>query len=99
MIATHQTPQCLRARSLFNDNRSYLLKALPVYICVCNRVTDSEVRRCVREGASTLSDLQMQLGVACQCGVCAATALDVLREETDRACDSGPFQLGLSAST
>ena len=36
----------------------------------------------MREGARTLSDLQSQLGVAMQCGCCAATALEIIDEET-----------------
>jgi bacterioferritin-associated ferredoxin len=53
-----------------------------MYVCVCNPVTDTEVRNCVRRGACTLSDLQMQLGVAIQCGTCASTALAIVEEVT-----------------
>jgi bacterioferritin-associated ferredoxin len=35
----------------------------------------------VRRGACTLSDLQMQLGVAAQCGTCVSAVLDILEEE------------------
>ncbi|MCC7080874.1 MAG: (2Fe-2S)-binding protein [Burkholderiales bacterium] len=52
-----------------------------MYVCLCNPVTDREIRGCVRQGARTLSDLQMQLGVAAQCGMCAASALAIVREE------------------
>jgi bacterioferritin-associated ferredoxin len=52
-----------------------------VYICICNAITDSQIRNCARAGACTLSDLQMQLGVACQCGTCADAACALLREE------------------
>ena len=51
-----------------------------MYVCVCNPVTDSEVRNCARRGACTLSELQMQLGVALQCGSCASTALAIVEE-------------------
>jgi bacterioferritin-associated ferredoxin len=51
-----------------------------MYICICNPVTDSEVRGCVRRGACTLSDLQMQLGVAAQCGMCAPAAVAIIEE-------------------
>jgi bacterioferritin-associated ferredoxin len=53
-----------------------------MYVCICNPVTDSEVRVCVRRGACTLSDLQMQLGVAAQCGMCAPTAVAIIEEVT-----------------
>ena len=52
-----------------------------MYVCICNAVTDSQIRRCARSGACTLSDLQMRLGVACQCGVCAEIAATILHEE------------------
>jgi bacterioferritin-associated ferredoxin len=51
-----------------------------MFICICNPVTDSEVRRCVREGACSLSDLQMRLGIAAQCGTCAPAAVALIEE-------------------
>ena len=51
-----------------------------MYVCICNPVTDSEVRGCVQRGACTLSDLQMQLGVASQCGLCAPAAAAFIEE-------------------
>ena len=53
-----------------------------MYVCLCNPVTDCQIRGCVQQGARTLSDLQMQLGVAAQCGMCASTALAIVDEET-----------------
>jgi bacterioferritin-associated ferredoxin len=53
-----------------------------MYICVCNGITENEVRRCVRRGATSLRELQMELGVACNCGKCAATAAAIVEEET-----------------
>jgi bacterioferritin-associated ferredoxin len=52
-----------------------------MFVCLCNPVTDGQIRRCVRQGACTLSDLQMQLGVAAQCGMCASSALAIIHEE------------------
>lgn len=53
-----------------------------MYVCICNPVTDSDVRACVSRGACSLPDLQAQLGVALQCGKCATTALEIVREMT-----------------
>jgi bacterioferritin-associated ferredoxin len=53
-----------------------------MFVCICNPVTDREIRGCVREGACTLSDLQLQLGVAVQCGMCASSAEAIIQEET-----------------
>jgi bacterioferritin-associated ferredoxin len=52
-----------------------------MYVCLCNPVTDRQIRGCVQQGARTLSDLQMQLGVAAQCGMCAHAALAIVHEE------------------
>ncbi|NIO42003.1 MAG: bacterioferritin, partial [Burkholderiales bacterium] len=35
-----------------------------MYICVCNGITESQVRDAVCEGATTLHDLRGTLGVA-----------------------------------
>jgi bacterioferritin-associated ferredoxin len=45
-----------------------------MFVCVCNAVTETQVRQCVANGAQTLGDLQFELGVASCCGCCAATA-------------------------
>ena len=53
-----------------------------MYVCICNPVTDSQVRACVSRGACTLSALQGELGVALQCGQCASVALEIVEEMT-----------------
>lgn len=55
-----------------------------MYICLCNGITDSQIRQCAREGAGSLPLLQAELGVAAGCGRCAEYALAILAEETDR---------------
>ncbi|GAA4332876.1 hypothetical protein GCM10023144_23380 [Pigmentiphaga soli] len=51
-----------------------------MYVCVCNAITERQVRASVAAGASTLSDLQFDLGVATCCGCCADTARQYLPE-------------------
>lgn len=53
-----------------------------MYVCVCNAVTDREIRQCADLGARSLCDLRDSLGVASCCGRCADTADRVLREHT-----------------
>jgi bacterioferritin-associated ferredoxin len=60
-----------------------------MYVCICNPVSDTEVRRCVRSGASTLSDLKMQLGIASQCGMCASAAQSIIAEEIAESTPAG----------
>lgn len=49
-----------------------------MYICVCNAITERQVRACVDAGAASLEDLQCELGVATCCGRCAGTACEYL---------------------
>jgi bacterioferritin-associated ferredoxin len=51
-----------------------------MYVCICNPVSDVEIRRCIRAGATTLSDLKMELGIASQCGMCASAAQAIITE-------------------
>lgn len=49
-----------------------------MYVCVCNAITDREIRGAMALGARTLADLQETLGVAACCGRCAESAEEVL---------------------
>ncbi|MFT3719519.1 bacterioferritin-associated ferredoxin [Pseudorhodoferax sp.] len=48
-------------------------------VCVCNRVSDREIVRHVRAGLS-FDDIQLELGVATQCGRCEGCARDVVEQ-------------------
>jgi bacterioferritin-associated ferredoxin len=45
-----------------------------MYICICNAVTDRQIRAAVAAGAASLSDVSMQLGVGAGCGCCREAA-------------------------
>jgi bacterioferritin-associated ferredoxin len=51
-----------------------------MYICICNGITERDIRKCIDEGARSLSDLQRELGVSAGCGQCASSAKCLLRE-------------------
>lgn len=51
-----------------------------MYVCICQEVTDRQIRRAVEEGASTMRHLRRDLGVAACCGRCAPHAKAVLDE-------------------
>jgi bacterioferritin-associated ferredoxin len=59
-----------------------------MYVCVCNAITDREVRGAVALGARSLADLQSTLGVATCCRRCADCAVglvsQVLCEQAER---------------
>ena len=51
-----------------------------MYICICNGITDREIKACVEQGASCMADLQRELGVATRCGRCRSCAEELLSE-------------------
>ncbi len=51
-----------------------------MYVCVCNAVTDREIRHCAALGVTTIDDLRECLGVASCCGKCEFAARAVLEE-------------------
>ena len=62
-----------------------------MYVCICNAVTESEIRRAVREGANCLNQLQRELGVAGCCGSCRPHAQECLEEcLAEQLCEAEP---------
>ena len=53
-----------------------------MYVCICNAITDKQIRHAAESGVTSLWELQKQLGVASNCGKCRSTAVDILREHT-----------------
>lgn len=51
-----------------------------MYVCVCQAVTDQQIREAAREGARTLQDLRRKLGIMRDCGRCASCARACLDE-------------------
>ncbi len=49
-----------------------------MYICICNAITDKDIRRAAEAGATDLWALQAELGVATGCGSCRETASEIL---------------------
>jgi bacterioferritin-associated ferredoxin len=57
-----------------SENHSHrYLESTIVYVCICNAVTERQLRDAIESGAGTLAELQMDLGVAAGCGCCAGT--------------------------
>ncbi len=51
-----------------------------MYVCICNGITDKQIRKAARSGVSDLGGLQSHLGVATNCGTCSEAAMEVLRD-------------------
>lgn len=52
-----------------------------MYVCVCKKVTDSQIRRAVLEGkVSHLRDLRHESGACTDCGLCSRDAGRIVKE-------------------
>jgi bacterioferritin-associated ferredoxin len=51
-----------------------------MYVCICNAVTDKQIRLAVNNGCQSMRELRMELGVAGCCGKCAPDARSLLLE-------------------
>jgi len=49
-------------------------------VCVCNNISDREIRQAIELGITTMDELRADLGVATCCGQCASYAEEVLNE-------------------
>ncbi len=51
-----------------------------MYVCLCQGVTDGQIREAIYDGCCSYRDIRETLGVASQCGKCACLAKQVVRE-------------------
>lgn len=51
-----------------------------MYVCICNAVTEKQVREAANAGVNDLWGLQRELGVAAGCGSCKDMASEILNE-------------------
>jgi bacterioferritin-associated ferredoxin len=85
----------LRQNHNLNDNDSHsgqvgnyrtvhLTEGAKMIVCVCNNISDREIRQAVDLGLASMDELRRDLGVATCCGKCASYAADVLATHIDR---------------
>jgi bacterioferritin-associated ferredoxin len=51
-----------------------------MYVCVCNAVTDSDIRKAVDDGVRNLRQLSQMTGCSTTCGCCKDMAVEVLKQ-------------------
>jgi len=51
-----------------------------MYVCICNAITDKQIRQAAKSGVRSLWELQKELGVASNCGKCGEMATSILRD-------------------
>lgn len=66
-----------------------------MYVCICNKVTDEQIRVACEQGACSIDCLKQRLQVATCCGRCQDCAKQVLREAQAAQWQDG-FQVALA---
>jgi len=61
-----------------------------MYVCICNAITDTQIRQAADDGVRDLWQLQAALGVASNCGSCKEHASEILREKRQEARQGEP---------
>nr|WP_228733944.1 (2Fe-2S)-binding protein [Xanthomonas euvesicatoria] len=51
-----------------------------VYVCICNGVTDHQIREAAENGCASLAELTMRTGCGSNCGSCLEMAGDLLNQ-------------------
>ncbi|MBA1232091.1 bacterioferritin-associated ferredoxin [Pseudomonas viridiflava] len=51
-----------------------------MYVCLCQGVTDGQIREAILEGCCSYREVRETLGVASKCGKCACLAKEVVRD-------------------
>ena len=62
-----------------------------MYVCICNGVTDHQIREAAHSGVASVSELTMRTGCGATCGSCLEMASDLLAKA--RATHSLPLPL------
>lgn len=55
-----------------------------MYVCICNAVTDKQIRAEARDGCCSLRELSKRTDCATTCGKCARQAREILADEMTR---------------
>ena len=51
-----------------------------MYVCICNGITDHQIREAADNGCSTLAELTMRTGCGSSCGSCLDMAAGLLEQ-------------------
>lgn len=49
-------------------------------VCLCNNISDREIRQAIELGLTTMDELRRDLGVSTCCGQCMPCAEDILNQ-------------------
>ena len=51
-----------------------------MYVCICNAVTDTDIRNAVEDGVRNMKQLGQATGCSSTCGCCREEASEVLKQ-------------------
>jgi bacterioferritin-associated ferredoxin len=51
-----------------------------MYVCICNGVTDHDIRHAAEAGCRTMAELTMRTGAGSSCGSCVDMASELLAQ-------------------
>jgi bacterioferritin-associated ferredoxin len=60
-----------------------------MYVCICNAVTDRQIREAARNGCCSLRELSAQTRCSTTCGKCARMAREILDAELRQRVNGG----------
>jgi bacterioferritin-associated ferredoxin len=70
-----------------------------MYICICEGITESQIREAIQGGAHTVDALTRRLGIGVQCGTCTCATqwlLEEVHEEMGERRGRAPLSLVIS---
>ncbi len=59
-----------------------------MYICICNQITESQLRVDIERGNDTVRQLRESLGVTQQCGKCGKCVKNCIKEHNSSATET-----------
>ena len=78
--ADPQVTNDVDSHSHLHDDAATVIRMAAMYVCICNGITDRQVREAAQAGASDLADLSAMTGCSTVCGSCGELALEILNE-------------------
>jgi bacterioferritin-associated ferredoxin len=74
-----------------NENDSRFNFKAAMIVCVCNNISDREIRQAADLGLSSVGELRRDLGVGTCCGKCVSYARGVLHAHLEQAAADRPL--------
>lgn len=54
-----------------------------MFVCLCQGITDAQIRQAVRQGHGSFSQIKRELKIAAQCGRCREMVQSIINQEIE----------------